>query len=244
MSKLPCIEIKHLSKTFRISDKGLSIKQRLMGLVTDSFKTTVHALKDINLDINEGENIGIIGKNGSGKSTLLKLILGSIDPDKGSTIITRGRVIRLALGMGFDISLSAKDNIYLNGTILGLSFKEIGEKFDEIIEFAELKKFVNTPVKYFSSGMKSRLSFAIAIHANADIYLIDEFFADVGDEAFKEKSQQVFESKIFAGKTTLHVSHSMQTIRKNCDKIFLLNQGSGILYNDIEEAFTMYKNLP
>ena len=147
--RIPCIEIKHLSKTYQVADKGLGIKEKLLSLFTNKGITTVNALRDINLSVYQGEFLGIIGENGSGKSTLLKMILGAIEPDEGSIINTRGRVIRLALGLGFDINLSAKDNIYLSGTILGLSYKEIDAKFEEIIAFAEIENFINTPVKVF-----------------------------------------------------------------------------------------------
>ena len=123
---------------------------------------SIHALEDINLDIYKGELFGIIGRNGSGKSTLLKLIIGAIKPNSGSEIKTYGKVLRLALGMGFDYNLSARHNIYVNGSVMGLTFREIGRRFHEIIDFAGLHEFVDTPIKYFSSGMVSRLAFAIS----------------------------------------------------------------------------------
>ncbi len=238
-----CIEIKNLSKTFHISNKGLSIKDKLIDLVSNRNKNIVHALKGINLSVKTGEFIGVLGHNGSGKSTLLKIILGCIDPDQGSSVETSGKIIRLALGKGFDISLSARDNIYLSGTMLGLSFQEIGDKFNDIIKFAELKKFVDTPVKFFSSGMVSRLSFSIAIQANADIYLIDEFFADVGDKRFQEKAHQAFEDKITSGKTVLHVSHSEELLGKYCNRYLLLHKGESQSFDNLDLALQAYNRL-
>ncbi len=242
MTNEVCIEMRNLSKTFHISEKGFSFKDKILDLVSNRHKMTVKALDNVNLQIHKGEFLGIIGRNGSGKSTLLKIILGAVDPDRGSYIKTRGKIVRLALGNGFDLNLSARDNIYLNGAIFGLSFKEIGEKFHEILHFAELERFVNTPVKFYSSGMRSRLSFAIALHVDADIYLIDEFFADVGDEIFKEKSQKAFENKILKGKTIVHVSHSMDTIKDHCDKVLVLDKGKGTFFNDVFQAIEMYES--
>lgn len=233
------ILIKNLNKTFHVQRKGGSLFNKIKSIVKPN-RTKVNALKNINLSVKKGESIGIIGSNGSGKTTLLKIIIGAIEPDKNSIVETNGKIIRLALGMGFDPNLTAKDNIFLNGTILGLHFKKIGEIFHEIIGFAELEDFIDTPIKFFSSGMKSRLSFAIALHAEADIFLIDEFFGDVGDEAFKEKSQKAFEENILEGKTILHVSHSMSTIQNHCDRIVILEKGEATVYEDIDEAIAIY----
>jgi len=235
------IDIKNLNKTFNLSGRQLAFTKRLKRKLSNKTKK-VYAIRDLDLQVKNGEFLGIIGKNGSGKSTLLKLIIGAMDPDTGSHIITRGKIIRLALGMGFDPDLTARDNIYLNGTILGLSFKQIGNKFEEIIDFAELEEFVDTPIKFFSTGMKSRLSFAIAIHAEADIFLIDEFFGSVGDLGFMEKSQKAFEENILQGKTIIHVSHSLDLIRQHCNRILIMDKGKGTIYEDIEEAISHYGN--
>ena len=235
------IDIKNLNKTFSISGRNRSFSDRLKNKITNKTQK-VFAIKDLNLQVKNGDFLGIIGKNGSGKSTLLKLIIGAMDPDEGSHIKTEGKIIRLALGMGFDADLTARDNIYLNGTILGLSFKQIGEKFEEIIHFAELEDFVDTPIKFYSTGMRSRLSFAIAIHAEADIFLIDEFFGSVGDLGFMAKSQKAFEENILKGKTIIHVSHSLDLIRKHCTKILIMQKGKATVYQDVEEAIRIYGN--
>jgi len=240
MSRKASIVIKGLSKTFFISKKGMSIRDKLIDLFSDHKKDKIYALKSVNLSIKRGESLGLIGKNGSGKSTLLKIILGSIDPDPGGKVYTEGKIIRLALGRGFDMNLSARDNIYLSGTILGMSFQEIGDKFQEIIAFAELQKFVDTPVKFFSSGMVSRLSFSIAMASDADIYLIDEFFADVGDEVFQEKTHQVFKDKLSEGKTLLHVSHSRSLLQAYCTRFAVINEGHLTEYADFDQAINQY----
>jgi len=243
MSPSPCIHISNLSKTYKVADKGLPLKDKLLSLITGRGVTVVNALRSINLEVYPGEFIGIIGQNGSGKTTLMKMILGSIDPDPGATLDTHGKVLRLAYGSGFDDNLSARDNIFLTATILGLSESKINNVFDEIIEFADLKKFINTPIKFFSSGMQSRLSFAIGLHAEADIFLVDEFFADVGDEAFRKKAQLAFERKIKEGKTLLHVTHNMHLIEHHCDKILLVHEGEAKMYYDVEEGIEAYRRL-
>jgi len=187
------IRLKDINKTFYIREKGAdSIREKVFGLFSNNAKKEVKAIQDINLEIRKGEFLGIIGRNGSGKSTLLKIIMGAIRPDEGGEVITQGRMMRLSLGMGFDPKLTARENIYINASILGLTSKQVNEKFDEIIGFAELYGFVDTPVKYYSRGMKSRLGFAIAVHADADIFLMDEFFGGVGDANFKKKSEEIF----------------------------------------------------
>ena len=177
-------------------------------------KVLIHALDNVSLNVSKGEILGVIGRNGSGKSTLLSIILGSIKPDDGAEVTTRGSVMRLSLGLGIDKNLSARDNIYINGTILGLSFKKIGQIFDDIIDFADLQEYIDVPVKHYSRGMIQRLVFAIAMHADSDIFLLDEFFGGVGDQDFRKKSDQAFINKINEGKTIVIVSHSSNIILK------------------------------
>lgn len=222
------IQLRGVSKTFYIRENSNdSIREKVKGLFNlDNSIKKIEALKDVTFDIKKGEFFGIIGHNGSGKSTLLKLIIGAIQADKGSTIITEGRVLRLALGMGFDMNLSARHNIYVNGSIMGLTFKEIGKRFQEIIDFAGLQDFVDTPIKFYSSGMISRLSFAISVHVESEILLIDEFFGGVGDVGFKQKSEEMFKRRILEGKTVVFVSHSMETIKEHCERVCVLNKGT------------------
>jgi len=238
------IKLTNVSKTFQIREKSTnSIRDRAINLLSFNNKArNIKALHNINLEIKRGEFFGIIGRNGSGKSTLLKLIMGAFPPDKGGKIYTNGRMIRLALGMGFDPGLSARDNIYVNGSVLGLSFRQIGQKFDEIIDFAELDNFVDTPVKFYSSGMRSRLAFAIAIHAEADIFLMDEFFGGVGDEIFKKKSEEVFQTSILNGRTIIHVSHSLKTFDKHCERLLLLDKGEHVMLDHPETVIEYYRS--
>ena len=220
------VELRHVSKTFKIFQKSNdSIRDRVMGFFTPNQSKEIKALKNINISIQKGESIGLIGRNGSGKSTLLRIILGAIKPDEGGEVKVNGRVLKLALGIGFDANLSARHNIYVNGSIMGMTFKEIGDRFHDILSFAELEEYVDTPVKYFSSGMYNRLAFAIAMYAKSDILLIDEFFGTVGDESFKNKSQKFFRDHILKDKTVIFVSHSLELVEKFCERVVYLNNG-------------------
>lgn len=220
------VKLENVSKTFRIYENPKSnIRDYILQLSGRGKYHVIKALDDVSIEVKSGEFIGIIGRNGSGKSTLLRLIIGAIKPDQGSIIKTEGRILRLALGMGFDPNLSARDNIYLNGSIIGLTFKRIGQLFHQIINFAELQEFVDTPIKYFSSGMVSRLAFSIAINADADILLIDEFFGGVGDQNFQEKSKTAFDQFISDNKTIILVSHDLEGLRERVDKIAFIKDG-------------------
>jgi len=236
------IKVKNLSKSFDFQEDSISsIKEGLYNIFKRKNNRQLKALNNINFEIKKGEFLGIVGRNGSGKSTLLKLLIGAFRPDKGSIININGKILRLALGMGFDGNLSARDNIYINGSVLGLSFKYIGEIFDQIIEFSELHDFIDVPVKHFSSGMKSRLTFSIAMYANADIFLIDEFFGGVGDESFKKKSEDFFKDNFLTGKTIIHVSHSLSNLLKFSDRILYLHKGEMMALGKPEEVIELYK---
>jgi ABC-type polysaccharide/polyol phosphate transport system ATPase subunit len=221
------IQLKNVSKTFYIREKANdSFRKKIYGLFDrNNGLRKIEALKNINLEIHKGDFIGIIGHNGSGKSTLLKIMIGALQGDKGSMVNTQGKIVRLALGMGFDPELSARDNIYLNGSIMGLTFRQIGQKFGEIIDFSGLHNFVETPLKFYSSGMVSRLAFAIAMYVEADILLIDEFFGGVGDQDFREKSDKVFKESVIQGKTIIFVSHELDIVKKYANRIFEFSGG-------------------
>jgi ABC-type polysaccharide/polyol phosphate transport system ATPase subunit len=179
------------------------------------------ALKDINFEVKRGEFFGIIGKNGSGKSTLLKIIAGIYQPDTGGVEV-QGRIIPfLELGVGFNPNLTAKENVYLNGIIMGMTKAEVEAKYDEIFEFAELREFENLQLKKFSSGMQVRLAFAVAAQAKGDIYLLDEVFA-VGDIGFQQKALAVIEKMIGEGKTFIYVGHGMDTMKKYATNILYI----------------------
>ncbi|MEK7253429.1 MAG: ABC transporter ATP-binding protein [Bacteroidota bacterium] len=238
------IRLQNISKTFSVYEKDTgSIREKVFHFFKPNHLRQIQALQNINLEIERGEFFGIIGRNGSGKSTLLKIIMGAFQPDPGGSVEVDGRMIRLALGMGFDPELSARDNIYLNASLLGLSFKQIGQRFDEIIEFAELENFVETKVKYYSSGMYSRLAFSVAVHAQADIFLMDEFFGGVGDSRFREKSEAVFQKSLVEGRTIVHVGHNMEQIRQHCHRVLLLDYGVPIGIGEPEEMIEEYAKL-
>lgn len=237
------IEVKNLSKTYTMSKRSQrSLKDMILRpFSVDRDDDNKKALHNVNFTVSQGEFFGVIGRNGSGKSTLLNILMGSIKPDKGSYIKTRGKMIRLALGMGFDGNLSARDNIYVNGSILGLTFKRIGLIFDDIIGFSGLEDFVDVPVKQFSTGMMSKLKFAIAIHAEADIFLMDEFFGGVGDISFKKKSEKVFKDTFLDGRTIIHVSHQLQTIKNYSSNVLVIDKGKQLGIGDPESMIALYR---
>lgn len=221
------IRLNNVSKTFHIREKSSdTIKERFSNILKPSPNIKeLKAVQNVSFCVNKGEFFGLVGHNGSGKSTLLKLIIGAIKPDNGSEIELSGKVLRLALGMGFDINLSARHNIYVNGSVMGLTFKEIGRRFNEIIDFAGLSEFIDTPLKFYSSGMISRLAFSISVFVETDILLIDEFFGGVGDEAFRQKSTKIFKERIISGKTVVFVSHDMGLINQYCNRVAVLEGG-------------------
>ncbi len=200
------------------------------------------ALDDVSFSIKKGERIGIIGHNGAGKSTVLKLICRVTAPSQGN-IYLNGRITSmLEVGTGFHNELTGKENIYLNGTILGMSKAEIDKRYNEIVEFSEIGKFIDTPVKRYSSGMKVKLGFAVASHLNSEIMIMDEVLA-VGDMAFQrkclERMRKVAEDE---GRTILYVSHNMQTIRTLCNRCIVLDHGKVIFDGDVEKAISIYMN--
>jgi lipopolysaccharide transport system ATP-binding protein len=197
------------------------------------------ALKDVSFEIKQGDRIGIIGRNGAGKSTLLKILSRITEPTHGRIAI-KGRIASLLeVGTGFHPELTGRENIYLNGAILGMSKLEIKKNFDRIIEFAEIEKFLDTPVKRYSSGMYVRLAFAVAAHLDPEILIIDEVLA-VGDQAFQDKCLGKMEEVSASGRTVIFVSHNMDSIRKLCSLGLLLKNGSIIEYGQIENVVSGY----
>lgn len=199
----------------------------------------IWALKDISLDIKQGEIVGIIGRNGAGKSTLLKILSRIVEPTGGTAKIN-GRVASLLeIGTGFHKELSGRENIYLNGTILGMKKNEITDKFDEIVEFSEIGKFIDTPVKRYSSGMYVRLAFAVAAHLNPEILIVDEVLA-VGDVAFQKKCLGKMSETAKSGRTVLFVSHNMHTIQDLCNRTILLEDGEIALDGSTSDVIRHY----
>ena len=197
------------------------------------------ALKDINFSVKQGEAWGIVGTNGSGKSTLLKLICGILKPYKGSVSINGSIAPLIELGAGFDGDLTARENVFLNGAVLGYSDKFMKEHFDEIIDFAELWDFLDMPIKNYSSGMSARLGFAIATMVRPDILICDEVLS-VGDYAFQKKCEKRMNEMREQGTTLLFVSHSIEAVREVCDKVLWINKGEKVmegLAQDVCEAY-------
>jgi len=249
----PIIEVKNLSKCYTIShrlsyntfrDTLTELAKRPFRLLTERQKEKEEfwALKNINLSIAAGEKIGIIGRNGAGKSTLLK-ILSQITPPTTGEIRLRGRVASLLeVGTGFHPELTGRENIYLNGTILGMKRREIKKKFDEIVAFAEIEKFLDTPVKRYSSGMYVRLAFAVAAHLEPEILLVDEVLA-VGDAQFQKKCLGKMEEIGKNGKTILFVSHNMGAIESLCTSCLILEHGNLLIKsNDVRKVVQQYLN--
>ncbi|CAG1023271.1 partial Teichoic acids export ATP-binding protein TagH, partial [Patescibacteria group bacterium] len=199
------------------------------------------ALEDINFEVYKGEFIGLIGRNGSGKSTLLKLIAGIYDPDKGGKIDYLGRLIPfLELGVGFNPELTGRENIFLNGTILGMTRKFLEERLDGIIEFAELRDFIDVPVKNYSSGMTIRLAFSIAVQTKADIYLLDEVLS-VGDIAFQKKSEAKMLELIDRGATVIYVTQSINKIKELSDRVIYIKDHKVEMIGDPETVTGQYE---
>ncbi|HET6255795.1 MAG TPA: ATP-binding cassette domain-containing protein [Puia sp.] len=228
-----------VSKTFRIAeDSHNTVKHRLFNLFHPPRSRQVEALKKMSFDIRQGECIGIIGRNGCGKSTLVRLLAG-VYPATTGQIEINGTTLLMNLGVGMSHELTARENIYVSSSVLGLRIKQIDQIFDQVVDFAELRQFVDTKIKYFSSGMAARLGFSIAVNAGADIMFLDEIFA-VGDLQFQEKATKVFESSWITGRTVILVSHTMAVVERYCSRAAYLSNGSLVYFGDTAEAIRLY----
>lgn len=233
------IKAEQISKVFHLSeDNHNTVKHRLFNLFNPPRSRKFEAVKPMDLEVRKGECVGLIGRNGSGKSTLVKLLAG-VYPVTSGSIDIKGHTLLMNLGVGMSHGLTARENIYISASVLGLRIKEIDAIFDQIVDFAEIREFVDTKIKFFSSGMVARLGFSIAVNAGADIMFLDEIFA-VGDVKFQEKAIKVFESSWIDGKTVILVSHSMDIIRKYCGRTAFMKHGSLVFYGDTEKAVEMY----
>lgn len=221
------IDVDHVSMRFNLGiEKGFSLKQWFVdfGKHKKKPKNDFWALSDVDFKIQKGEVIGFIGSNGAGKSTLLKVVAGVMKPTKGIVKVYGNVCPMIELGAGFDPQLTARENIYLNGAVMGYSKELIDAKFNEIVEFSELKDFLEVPVQNFSSGMVARLAFSIATIVDPEILIVDEILS-VGDMAFQAKSEAKMLSMITGGTTVLFVSHSIEQIKKMCDRVVWLEHG-------------------
>ncbi len=220
------VKVDHVSKFFRLPTEQT---HSLRTAVVNRFKgikgyKEQHVLKDISFDVEEGDFFGIVGRNGSGKSTLLKIISQIYVPEKGSVTVNGKLVSFIELGVGFNPELTGRENVYMNGAMLGFTTEEIDGMYDDIVEFAELKEFMNQKLKNYSSGMQVRLAFSVAIKAQGDILILDEVLA-VGDEAFQRKCNDYFMERKKSGKTTILVTHDMGAVKKYCNKAVLIEYG-------------------
>lgn len=225
MNENEALKIINLSKSFQVPmERNQSFRERFARLQFKAHYRLLPVFKKINLTVKRGEWLGIIGANGVGKSTLLKLISGIFEPDEGKIEVKGKLTPFLELGVGFHWELTAADNIFLNGTIMGMTRKQIRQKFGQIIRFAGVENFLEQKLKNFSSGMLVRLGFSVAIQAGGDIYLLDEVLA-VGDYQFQQKTKAVFQQLRHLGKTVIFVSHDLESIRQFCDRVIWLNRG-------------------
>ena len=226
MSKNIAVKVDHVSKYFKLPTEATS---SLRTALVNRFKgikgyKEQHVLKDISFYVEEGDFFGILGRNGSGKSTLLKIISQIYVPEKGSVTVNGKLVSFIELGVGFNPELTGRENVYMNGALLGFSPKEIDDMYDDIVDFAELHEFMNQKLKNYSSGMQVRLAFSVAIKAQGDILILDEVLA-VGDEAFQRKCNDYFMERKKSGKTTILVTHDMGAVKKYCNKAVLIEKG-------------------
>ena len=237
------VSVKDIHKNFILpQSKDTSLKQAAVNIVKKNKKVTQKVLDGVNFDIYEGDFFGIVGRNGSGKSTLLKLLAGVYVPTSGSVGINGGLTPFIQLGVGFNVELSGKDNVYLNGALLGFTRRQMDEIYDEIVDFAELGPFMDQKLKNYSSGMQVRLAFSIAIKAKNDILIFDEVLA-VGDEAFQRKCLDVFEKYKASGQTVILVTHDMDIVRKFCNRSILLSDGKILSQKSPEEIALLYSSL-
>jgi len=237
------LSLKQVSKRYRIrgesKSNGTSWLSKLASLTR---REDFWALKDVNFDVQRGQALGIIGHNGAGKSTILKLLSRITTPTEGEIMINGRLSALIEVGSGFHPELTGRENVYLNGSILGMMRREITEKLDSIVEFAELRQFIDTPVKRYSSGMYVRLGFSIAAHLNPDILLLDEVLA-VGDASFQQKCIERIMELQNGGTTIVFISHDLRAVQKLCDRVILLKKGKIEADGDPEETIALYQSL-
>jgi len=242
---LPMIEVRDVVVNYRAyKERPNTLKEHVLGYLKSGkfrYYSSFEALSHVSFTVGEGQILGVIGSNGAGKSTLLKVLNGVLKPSQGE-VIRRGRVDSLiTLGAGFDAELNAVENIYLYGSLHSIPKREIEKRLDKILDFAELKEFSLTPIKYYSSGMRARLGFACAIDTDPEILLLDEVL-EVGDERFREKCRKEMERLLSSGKTIIIVSHSLGLIEKLANKILLLSKGRVVFQGDPAEAISLYRD--
>lgn len=238
------IKVNDVTMEFNLSkEKVDSVKEYFIKMVKRELRyDRFQALENVSFSINKGDRIGILGLNGAGKSTLMKVIAGVFKPTKG-TVEKRGVIApMIELGAGFDKQYTGAENIYLYGAVLGHSRKFMEEKFDEIVEFAELHEFIDVPLKNYSSGMRARLGFAIATVVKPDILILDEVLS-VGDVKFRKKSEKKLLEMMDTGVTVLFVSHNLEQVKRICNKAMILEKGKLVAFGDMDEVVEQYKEM-
>jgi ABC-type polysaccharide/polyol phosphate transport system ATPase subunit len=239
---MPAVSIKGVSKNFRTFPNSRARLKEALSFGRKKYGRDFWALKDINLDVEKGTTLGIIGRNGAGKSTLLSIVSGILQPTEG-TVEVNGRLVALfALGAGFNSEFTGRENIMLNGLILGIERQEILERFDDIVEFADLGDFIDQPIKTYSSGMRSKLGFAVAVNVEPDVLILDETLA-VGDAVYKETALQRMYELRDSGTTILFVSHGMKTVEDFCTEAALIHEGRLMTTGETSEVISEYQAL-
>lgn len=237
----PMIEVKNVKMKFKMSDEPLnSLKEIFTKAVTGKLKFNEFlAMNGVTFNVEKGETLGLIGSNGAGKSTTLKVISGILKPTEGKVIVRGNIVPMLELGAGFDLELTGKENIYLNGAILGYTKEYLESKYEEIVDFAEIREFIDMPIRNYSSGMMARLAFSIASVVQPEILIVDEILA-VGDVKFQEKSFKRMQELMSGGATVLFVSHDLEKIEEMCDHVVWLEKGQVKQYGTAKEVCKAY----
>lgn len=243
------IDVQNVSMRFNLGiEKNNSLKQMAIDLFNKNVRQTrkeqkkrneFWALRDVNFSVKKGEVIGFVGSNGAGKSTLLKVVAGVMKPTKGQVLVGGNICPMIELGAGFDLDLTARENIYLNGAVMGYSKDFLDQKFQEIVDFSELYDFLEVPVRNFSSGMVARLAFSVATIVEPEILIVDEILS-VGDLNFQQKSENKMRSLISGGTTVLYVSHSIQSIESLCDRVVWLEHGQVVMVGETKEVCAAY----
>jgi ABC-2 type transport system ATP-binding protein len=237
-----CVKVDNVSREYRKYYQR-TFKEFLTDRHAKNFNTVFWALKDVSFEVKEGSTLGLIGRNGSGKSTLLKIISGVLTPSAGQVFRPVSTAALLELGAGFQPDMTGRENIYLNSSILGRSKKDTSLVIDEIIDFSGIRDFIDTPVKFYSSGMYARLGFAIAIHTDPELLLVDEILA-VGDAPFQKKCLDKIKEMQNEGRTIILVTHDSSTVQTFCDSAVLLDHGKLISQGDPLKVVTTYSELP
>ena len=248
MSAGPVIVVEQVSKRFVIHhNRPNALKTRVMGLFHRRYRSRAEefwALRDLSLQVGRGESVGLVGRNGSGKSTLLKVIAGIHRPTTGRVLVQRNTTIgtMIELGVGFHPELTGRENVFLNASVYGLTRRQAERIYDQVVDYSEIGRFIDEPLKNYSSGMVMRLGFAVAAHLDPEVLLLDEIFA-VGDEAFQRKCRRTMQGFLDQGRTIVFVSHSPETVAEVCGRVCVLSGGQKVFDGPTKEGLALYADL-